>query len=199
MITGDIIHSTASSAWLKPLKELFEQVGPGPQVWQIYRGDSFQLEVGDPHQALKTALLIKAGVKCHKPLDVRMAIGIGSRNGPAEKVTEAQGEAFVHSGQAFEKLKRHRLALRSPWAEIDRQVNICLELALLTMDHWTPHSAEVVKLALQNPGSTQAQWAEKLGITQGNVSARLKRAGYGPITKMEKHYRQLLDAKLKEL
>jgi hypothetical protein len=39
------------------------------------QGDSFQLVV-DPADALVIALLLKATIKQHKALDVRMAIGI---------------------------------------------------------------------------------------------------------------------------
>lgn len=199
IITGDIINSTKTKqpkVWLDLLKQELNEVGKEPMVWQIYRGDSFQVEVEDVAEVLKTAIKIKAAIKSIKGLDVRMAIGIGEKSYEAPKITEANGEAFVNSGKLFENLKKDTLAIRSPWPEVDEQVNLMLDLALLTMDNWTQNSAEIVKLSLEMPDATQTELASKLGITQGRVSDRQKRAGYEVIMRMVKRYRNLVKAKL---
>jgi hypothetical protein len=82
VITGDIIQSrkTNKPVWLSKLKKTLSLEGKSPRTWQIYRGDSFQVEVKDPDQAFLTALRIKATIKTIRSLDVRMAIGIGEKN-----------------------------------------------------------------------------------------------------------------------
>jgi hypothetical protein len=199
IITGDIANSRKSNRpkeWLKPIKALFNKIGKTPKTWQIYRGDSFQIEVTDIQEALQTAIEIKATIKGIKGLDVRMAIGIGEKEFDSPKVTESNGDAFIRSGESFEQLKKHTLAINSPWQEINTQINLCIQLASLTMDNWTSSSAEIFKVSLQTENATQQKIANQLGITQGRVSERQKRAGLEEIMKMIGQYRILIGEKL---
>jgi hypothetical protein len=54
VITGDIINSRSrsSSEWIDDLKNVLRRVGESPKYWEIYRGDSFQLEIENPKEAL---------------------------------------------------------------------------------------------------------------------------------------------------
>jgi hypothetical protein len=202
VITGDIIGSRRAinpETWLVPLKAFFNTLGKEPEDWQFFRGDSFQLEIKEPQKALFTAILIKAITKCVKGLDVRMAIGIGSKTYDSPKITEANGDAFVFSGSLFEKMKKKTLAIKSSWEELDSEINLYLDLALLTMDKWTPNSAEIVKITFEMPHATQTEVGAELNITQGRISDRQKRAGLDEIQKMEKRYRKLVTEKMGKL
>lgn len=199
IITGDIVGSRGvknPEQWLRPLKEYFGTLGEEPKVWQLFRGDSFQLEVSDVTHALEVALRIKALVKSIKELDVRMAIGIGKKSYDAPRITEANGEVFVFSGKLFEQMKKKTLAVKTPWEDVDEQINICLDLALLVMDKWSVSSAEVVQLTLAFPDATQTELAEKLDISQGRISDRQRRAGLEEILRMERYFRKLIEIKL---
>ena len=48
VITGDLIHSRKFKnplEWMLPFKKLLSEIGLQPEVWEIYRGDSFQIVV----------------------------------------------------------------------------------------------------------------------------------------------------------
>lgn len=198
VITGDIINSrkaTDPDEWLSQLKTVLSDEGPTPKVWEVTRGDSFQVEIARPEDALRKALHIKALIKRIAGLDVRMAIGIGIKTYHAAKISEANGDAFVRSGQLFDQLKKNTLAISSPWGDVDRAINICLELALLTMDRWTPNSAETMALAIENPEKTQLELGKILQISQGRISERQQRAGYEEIMKMEAYFRESIQQK----
>lgn len=202
VLIGDIINSRNSETpkqWLNSLKAVLGEVGPEPKVWEIFRGDSFQLEVNDPKKALITALKIKTALRSTSDLDVRMAIGIGQKTYNAPKITEANGDAFVRAGELFENLKKQTLAISSPWNDVDSQVNLNLELALLTMDNWTQNSAKTVQLSIEHPKATQSELAKMLNISQGRVSERQKRAGFDEIMKMNQRYEELISQKLQEI
>ena len=129
-------------------------------------------------------------------VDVRIGIGIGKKEFDTDKITESNGEAFINSGFAFDNyLKKQNLAIKTPWLEIDKELNIAFDLALLIMDNWTVNSAEVFKTSLENETATQKEIAAILGITQGRVSERQKRAGFEQIMKLEKHFRELIQQK----
>lgn len=198
VITGDIINSgkaTNPGDWLSRLKIALAAEGPTPKVWEVTRGDSFQVEIAQPENVLQKALYIKALIKCIGGLDVRMALGIGNKTYDAPKISEANGEAFVRSGRLFDQLKKNTLAISSPWEEVDKTINLCLELALLTMDRWTPNSAEIIALAIEHPGKTQLELAKILQISQGRISERQQRAGYDEIIKMEAYFRDTIRQK----
>lgn len=199
VITGDIVNSRSggeSREWLDRLKLELNRIGKSPKTWEIFRGDSFQVEVKDISETLLVALKVKAAMKCIPKMDARMAIGIGTKTTESQKITQAQGEAFIRSGNLFEEIKKNRLAIRSPWQEWDVYINLCLELALLTMDRWTPPSAEIVRISLEMTDATQAEIANTLGITQGRVSDRQRRAGYAEVMKMERQYRKWITDKM---
>lgn len=195
VITGDIINSRNledPSIWMNGLKEVFETVGSKPETWDIYRGDSFQLEVKDPEMLFMTALRIKATIKSIKGIDVRMALGLGEKNYTAERITESNGDAFIYSGEQFEKLKTEKLTLafRSPWPELDRDMNLYFQLASIPMDQWKSKTAQLVKVSLENPDKGQQEIADQMGIQQAAVSQGLKRANMHELLELEKLFRQ---------
>ncbi|MCL6267829.1 transcriptional regulator [Flagellimonas myxillae] len=189
VLTGDIKNSTEQEAsiWLPELKQALNHYGKEPKEWEIYRGDSFQL-VTTPGKALEASLYVKASIKQFKNLDVRIAIGLGEKGYQAEKVTESNGEAYVHSGKCFEGLKRQNLGIKSSHKAFDDQMNLLLELALLTMDHWPPATAQTVKNAIKNPKKNQKELAQLLNKSQGNISEELTKAGFDALQKMTKFY-----------
>ena len=189
IITGDIINSRKLSNprdWLVALKKVLSAFGKSPKTWEIYRGDSFQVEIKAPETALLAAIKIKASIKSFKDLDVRMAIGIGGKTFDAPRITEANGEAFINSGEMFENLNRNKqnLAIKSPWPATDEELNLVISLAAIAMDKWTPSSAELVRLSLQLGTSSQKELGRKLKIGQSSVSERQARA----------HYKEIMDA-----
>ena len=193
VITGDIINSKRNSpkAWLKPLKKELDAIGKSPKYWEIYRGDSFQVIVSDPKNALLTAIKIKATLKSIPGINVRMSIGMGSRTHNAPKITESNGSAFVHSGEKFETLKKEKqnLAIKSDWPVFDEEMNLYLKLSLIAMDNWTINAAEIVKTAMENPGKVQEELGQIVGIKQNAISNRLKRAYYGEIMEVNEMYK----------
>ena len=193
VITGDIKNSTAHNAskWLPILKGALNHYGEEPATWEVYRGDSFQLET-TPEKALEASIYIKASIKQLRNLDVRMAIGLGEKTYAAEKITESNGGAFVNSGKCFENLKKQNLAFRSPSEKLNAHINLLLELALLTMDHWTPAISKTVKHAMENPTMNQSELASILNKSQGNISEELSKAGFDEIQKMMQFYQTQL-------
>jgi hypothetical protein len=193
IITGDIIKSRKidSKKWINDLKTLFQTFGKNPNDWEIYRGDEFQIEVKNPEEALKVAVLIKAFLKSIK-LDARMSIGIGDKTYNSRNITESNGSAFVRSGELFENLKKQKvnLALNSKNAEFDNTLNLMLKLSLSFMDSWLQQSAEFVLVALQNPTLSQEEIGVKLGVNQAAVSRRQKRSKLELVLHVDQFYRK---------
>lgn len=199
IITGDIINSrnVDSKEWMPVLKNAFNSIGKSPKVWEIFRGDSFQIEIETVEETLLFAIKLKALLKRIKHLDVRIAIGIGSKNTGYQNITEGNGEAFINSGAAFDSLlKKQTLAIQSPWTNLDMILNTALGLGLLIMDNWTVNSADFIVKNLSNPNSTQKVIAKSLNISESSASERRKRAGLDEIMRLEHLYRHLIKKQL---
>jgi hypothetical protein len=195
ILTGDIIRSRSikdAEVWLSILKEALTKCSQNKSQWNIYRGDSFQLESPNIADSLKTAIYIKACIKTIKGLDVRIAIGIGKKTFRGNSVVESNGEAFQFSGETLEQLKKEKvnLKIKTTDAQLDQDLNLYFKLALTIMDHWTSNSAEIVKLYIEEPQALQEELGQRLSINQNAVSSRQKRAHLDVIMQLEKLYRQ---------
>ncbi|MBW8244544.1 transcriptional regulator [Muricauda oceani] len=193
ILTGDIKNSSEHKAnkWLPLLKEALTKYGSEPKDWEIYRGDSFQLQT-KPENALEAAIYIKASIKQIRHLDVRIAIGLGEKNYDAPKITESNGTAFVNSGERFENLKKQNLGIKTPNEKFDGHMDLLLELALLTMDDWTPAISRTVQCTMDYPEMNQKELAALLNKSQGNISEELNKAGFDEVKKMIHFYREQL-------
>ncbi len=195
VITGDIINSRRRppESWLGLLKEELKLYGNSPVSWETYKGDTFQFRVDDPLKALLAAIKLKAAIKMVKPLDVRLAIGIGDITYQGERITESNGPAFINSGEKFSLLKKEKLtlAIKTPWLEFDATMNLCLRLGMIFMDNWSLKSAEVIHLKLFNPQLSQEELGQMLGnLRQNAVSNRLARAHYDELKELNDLYQK---------
>ncbi len=195
VIKGDIIASRTlnnQEEWMQPLKALLTKWGRTPQEWELVWGDFFQVEISPPEEALLRALEIKAVIKKTGSIDVRMSIGIGEKTYVGTRISESNGPAFVNAGEEFETLKKEKitLALKSPWPEVDKEINLYLKLAGTIMDNWSASSAELMEIVLKRPDATQKEIGEMLGIKQNSVSGRWSRANVDEIMEVEQMFRQ---------
>lgn len=194
VITGDIIRSRTQEnpeIWISTLKSALSNLSSDKTYWEIYRGDSFQIEIKDIYQSFISAVYIKACIKTIKGLDVRLAIGIGNKTYQGNKVSESNGEAFVFSGETLEALKKDKLNLRIKTGsfDIDETLNLYFKFALIAMNRWTVNSAEIVKLSIENPSALQSELGKLIGINQNAISTRQKRAHLDDILELDIMYR----------
>lgn len=189
VITGDIINSrkVSSESWLPKLKEYFASSIVDSDKWEVYRGDSFQLEV-DVEKALEVALCIKALIKSNNKIDVRMAIGIGEKDFKGKKITESYGTAYINSGESFERIKSNTLILKSPFSEFDEYFNPVLKLLSFISNNWKPVTSETIFYALTHQDLLQKEIAEKLSKDTTTVNKALKRGGYDEIIEIVNLY-----------
>lgn len=211
VITGDIVASRKlnnQEKWLLPLKNLLSGWGERPRDWELDRGDSFQIEIQSPEDALKCAFEIKALIKKVTAndknrrtgvIDIRMAIGIGEKTYSGETIKESNGTAFIHSGEKFDLLKKENvtMGIKTPWQDFDEEINLYLRLAGIFMDRWSVSSAELIEIILNSPNLTQEEIGKKLGIKQSGVSGRWNRAYVDELLDIEKVFKKKIILLLK--
>jgi hypothetical protein len=209
VITGDVVHSSRlrGERW-STLVELMERtfdavdsiVGSVAAPFSIHRGDSFQGVLSDPALALKAALVIRAklrsGMEVRKrsdALDAYVAIGIGTVDYlPAEQGAAGDGDAFRRSGRTLDGMKGRgpRLLVRTPWPEVDAELDVECALLEVVVSNWSSQRAEALLLHLQ--GLTQEEAASDLGVVQSAVAKRLTAAGAWEVDRLLDRYLHLV-------
>jgi hypothetical protein len=206
VLTGDIVNSTGLTPGQegKLIKELVEVLNRffAPHLYEFFRGDSFQVYLKDPAEALRMALVCRGlaiGIAGHREeesaviSDVRVSIGIGEVSRPVKTLGLAKGEAFLLSGRQFDQLKEkeQRLAICCS----DPVANIGFEVMADHLDsiysQMTVKQAHLIVALLQ--GITQQQYAEKEQRSKSTVS-RLASSGRWPeIEKVLGQYEKLIN------
>jgi len=199
VITADIVNSTRLSRQdgKKLLKQL-ETVFASYQ-FEFFRGDSFQVFLKSPAEALPAllqarAVAIRLGAQNSATVcDVRASIGIGLAKTPIRSLPTANDEAFVLSGRSFDELKEgQRLIISS--AEKNATINLGLSLVARFTDfifqRMTGKQAAVVFELLQK--RTQTDTAKRLKKSQATVHKHMQSAGWPEIEKLVKSYQELI-------
>ncbi|WP_048306927.1 hypothetical protein [Halomonas sp. PR-M31] len=145
-----------------------------------YRGDGFQVVVPDPGNAMTAAILIRAALiqqspSRHNTWDARIVLGVGTGEVPeAERFAQADGEAFVLSGQGLDDLSDtpDRLAIVTSSSEYVETLTLMTRFVDDILSHWSRFSAEVVSLSLLHQESQQAL-AQRLERAQPTINRRL--------------------------
>lgn len=183
IITGDIINSRtiAVEEWLPVLEDVLGKFGIREKNWEVFRGDSFQLEVA-PENVVKTAIYLKTAIKAIG-LDLRIGIGIGNKNFVGDTIKESNGEAFILAGEAFEALKKRTLSIKTRSEKTNLQINRVFDLLMLIVEKWNVNISETIRLALDFPDLNQTALAEKMNKKQSQISRELTKSGFDEVFK----------------
>ena len=199
VITGDIVNSTK----LLPQQEevLFKRLRKDilkDYPHEIYRGDSFQVFIGEPQEALSLALACRglaiqfAGTTV-MDFDMRLSIGIGEVNLPISDLGTAKGGAFLLSGRLFDTLKDKGRRLIVGCG--DRKADIGFEIMSDYLDNifgkMTAKQAEVVVELLK--GIAQQQLAVTLDKSKSTISQLATDGGWSGIERLLGQYKELIE------
>jgi hypothetical protein len=228
VLTGDLIGSSRfkikeREELLFILKDSFKIISPDIITSQfvIFRGDSFQGVLSRPDEALNAALIIRASLLSkfkgkRTRLDARIAIGIGTIDYlPRDQAGEGDGEAFRNSGPELDKMKKgeQNLIIKTPWNEINEELQTECSLLDALIQRWTKEQAEANFYQIQSPKSrvflnfareepglnqrlTQVETAKILNISQSAVFQRLKTGGYWAVQAFLERFKTIIQGKV---
>lgn len=198
VITADIVNSTKISK--ADYKKLMKNLAGILQEHQheFFRGDSFQVLVKSPGEALQIFLQARTAAmkltESSMPIaDIRGSIGIGNIKMPVKSFQTASGDVFILSGRSFDKIaKDERLIIVSD--EKNKAVNSALKVLSQFIDYLfqrlTFKQAAVVYELLMN--RTQIDTAKRLKKSQATVHKHVQSAGWPEIEKLLIEYKYLV-------
>ena len=196
VITADIVNSTKlSKAEYKRLMKSLEEILQSYQH-EFFRGDSFQVFVKSPDQALRVLLqarTVAMKLSESSPSDIRASIGIGQVKLPVKSFQTASGDVFILSGRSFDKMvKDERLIIVSD--EKNKAVNLGLKLISQFIDYLfqrlTFKQAAVVYELLMD--HSQIDTAKKLKKSQATIHKHIQAAGWPQTEKLLTDYKELI-------
>ncbi|MGZ8537200.1 MAG: hypothetical protein ACXWV9_03005 [Flavisolibacter sp.] len=200
VITADIVNSTKlSKGESKKLMTLVASILEGHK-YEFYRGDSFQVFIKEPEDALLLTLQLKAAALkmpmglTADMIDIRASIGIGSINLPLKTLKTASGEAFILSGRGFDQMKTGQ-RLYISCNEKNELANPGLRILAGFIDYifqrLTSKQAAVVFELLQK--RTQTDTAKRLKKSQATINKHTQSAGWAEIEKLLAEYKLFIN------
>ena len=215
-ISADIVSSTSLSVFdLTHLQTVIRRfldelsIKSQDEDWgRLFKGDSVEIFLKDPHKALRTALLLKALVKKtfidsdmaakqspFKRFGVRMAIGIGEMRVADKDRDVLDGDAIYYSGRMLEKADREGLSAKRSmfFASKDplftEQMDVMLGLLDVLFKDATARQCEI--LYYKMVGLSEEEIAAKLSIKQSAVNQHSNAASWKAIESAVNYFEKL--------
>ena len=203
VITGDIIESSAIQIkyrdfLLKSIREIADELSViEPLRIEMFRGDSFQAVIDSPENAMKIAVLLRAGLKghtpkeCKKPWDARLSIGVGTISYHADNTVLSDGEAFQYSGRTLDEMGKRRLVVKTRWADVNEELQVSGAFADEVISSWSvPQSQAAYQALLYN--TSQKEIAHKFQKSAQNISKLLGAAKLNLVQMYIDRYHKLI-------
>ena len=185
IITGDIVDSTKLNLaerdiMINALQAIPEILLPFEKIsMEIFRGDSFQIQIPKTEIAAKAAIAIRAWLRSQvelsgrEPLDARLAIGIGDTDYASESLSTSDGEAFRLSGRLLDKMHKARLAIATPWPQVNEELRLSTAFVDDIISSWTQNQSKIMLLRLQTAKS-HLELSQILDISRQMVDKSMK-------------------------
>ena len=162
VITGDLVNSTNIAAeWRQAVVGALYKCAADfspltPINIEMYRGDSFQVVVGNPEYALTVAVAFRAKLRASTPekkemWDARVSVGIGDVSFESDNIVTSDGEAFRLSGRTLDTMGKKRLTISTPWCDFNKSIELVTRFADEVVSSWTAKQANVVYHSLMSP------------------------------------------------
>ena len=190
VMTADVVGSTGTdSARLEAVlsetgKRIEEALAGGKKTFHFSRGDSFQAVIDHPADALRMAVLWRAGM-IREGMDIRISLAVGEITHAGRTLALSSGPAFTASGRGLDQLKdkgESRMFLTGGKGLEDAYLQDTTTLADALISDWTAVQAEAI-FELLFTGERQEALAKRLQVSQPAIHKRLAAARWSHISR----------------
>lgn len=208
VITGDIIESSSIQIkyrdfLLGSIREIVDELCViEPLKIEFFRGDSFQMVIDTPENAMKIAILLRAGLKGHTPKeskktwDARLSLGVGTISYHADNIVLSDGEAFQYSGRALDEMGKRRLVVQTRWSGVNEELQVSTAFADEVVSSWSVSQSQAAYQALLY-NTSQKEIAHKFHKSAQNISKLLSAAKINLIQMYITRYHNLISNLIK--
>lgn len=208
VITGDIIESSAIQIkyrdfLLESIRKIADELSViEPIRIEFFRGDSFQTVIDTPENAMKIAVLLRAGLKSHTPKeckklwDARLSLGVGTISYHADNTVLSDGEAFQYSGRGLDEIGKRRLVVKTRWADVNEELLVSTAFADEVISSWSVPQSQAAYQALLYD-TFQKEIAHKFQKSAQNISKLLNAAKVNLVRMYIDRYHNLISNLIK--
>lgn len=191
VISGDIIKSQTIpkqqyDAMLYQLEQSLRGISKKQTLWNIYRGDAFQLQLNNPEMLFETAILIYLHLKS-SGYELRQSMALGQIDNPRSDIKTATGSAFTLSGQGLDKITNQRFVINIAEQHVDESLLLNLAFVDVLLTKVTAKQANALYVYLTSTDNSHAALAKELKTSRENVTKLLNLAHYQLIERFIKH------------
>jgi hypothetical protein len=196
VLTGDVVKSTRLST--KELSDTRERVlaaideisrwADGLVIGkpEFFRGDSWQVLVGDPRYFLRISIFIRAYLRrFNKEWDTRIAIGLGTVDQiELDRISLSSGSAFISSGKELDAMSSSLgFAVRHTFDDAKNLgwIEPLAALCSASVNHWSERQANMMCHMLPLASPTQTDLAAELQISKQAVNKALQTGDFDPV------------------
>lgn len=220
-ISADIVSSTSLSveeltllqSEIRHFLDELSENSHGSDWGRLFKGDSVEIFLFDPHKALRIALLLKALVKkapvslksnknakrsLFRKYGIRLAVGVGEMRVADQKNDILDGEAIYNSGRLLESQKKttkdkpsikRSLFFGSKDVVLSSQMDVILGLLDAILKEMTIRQSEILYYKLL--GSNEEEIASKLSIKQSAVNQQSNSFSWSSIESAVNYFERL--------
>lgn len=208
VITGDIIESSViqieyRDLLLESVRKIANELSViEPVKIEFFRGDSFQMIINHPENAIKIAILLRAGLKSHTPKeckklwDARLSLGVGTISYHANNIVVSDGEAFQYSGRELDEIGKRRLIVKTRWSDANEELQVSTAFADEVISSWSVSQSQATYQALLY-NTSQKEIAHKFKKSAQNISKLLSAAKVNLIQMYIERYHNLISNLIK--
>lgn len=185
ILTGDMIDSKRLTfeqreCFIELTESVSQQLHPISEAKvEIFRGDSFQMRIGDPIESLRYAVALRSLFREKvfsgegKQWDVRISLGIGAKGFERDELGLSDGEAYRNSGLGLDEMKNTRLNVVFPKKNLNDEFTLLTAFADEIISSWTIKQSKVILQKLIW-GAPNYEIAEKIDVRRQTVDKLLK-------------------------
>ena len=174
-----------------------------PLKIEFFRGDSFQMIIENPENALRVAVLLRTGLKSYtpkeskKPWDARLSLGVGTISYHADNIILSDGEAFQYSGRELDEMGKRRLFVKTRWKDVNEELQVSTAFADEIISSWSVSQSQASYQALLY-NTSQKEIAQKFQKSAQNISKLLNAAKTDLIHNYLERYHHLISNLIKQ-
>ncbi|NLX99038.1 MAG: hypothetical protein GXY83_23085 [Rhodopirellula sp.] len=207
VISGDVIGSSKLSPSKRAeLPDIMKQAsnelrtflaGSIPLSVDIFSGDSWQLLVSEPGEALKAALFYRSSiiVATEKMIDTRLVIAVGKVDFvPGERASEGDGEAFRLSGRSLKEASKQQMRFVAEQCADCDLWDATFGLIDVVVRRWSAKQTQAVVGAFQGRSHAEIAAGFKPPIERESATRLLTNANWHAIEQVVKIFKSKFSA-----